>query len=308
MGTIVVGVPFKAAPKRRKRKDTLGGQAKLTKGMQPSRPKTVKAAAVNGCQHQQEQPGASLNTQQGPSAAAPAAAKPRGRSHRKRKVVVVESPPRLPPISPGALSLQAGVKRRRLAKLLQEQAAVGAASSSPHADQATSQAATEAAGDVSSEGEVGELCTQQAAENNTQAQLQHEAQPAASQTASAAAAQGANQAGGEDGQVDRGAVQCPVSEAGPGSAPDSPNSAECEADEHKADGEQTTLSFDVGAMELFQQQDTCDAFGSFWRRTSGVGTAGSQGAGQVHDQAAPSAFGGWYTAFAACSTDLTMLP
>lgn len=30
------------------------------------------------------------------------------------------------------------------------------------------------------------------------------------------------------------------------------------------------VSFDVRGMDLFQQQDTCDAFGSFWRSTSGA--------------------------------------
>lgn len=340
MGTVVVGVPINGATKQGKKGRPACAQP--TKDRQPKQVKPAKTAAVS--KPQQEQAGEAGGT--------PAPKKPKAKYTKKRKVPY-ESPPRLPPISPGALNLQAGVKRRRLAKQLEQQAAAKAASGISQ-DQAqtkvfceqlgqlASQAATETASlaqgieqaspaqgvepatsaghkltsfpqadavhanahprhvPVDAEMEDAEQacggCMQQAAQDISQAQLHREAQsspsqrasPGASQGASMGASQGADQAGGKQDQGDQ-AMPSPGSKAKHvnswGSAAGSPHAAE---QGPKAEEEPQTLSFNVAAMELFQQQDTCDAFGSFWRRTSGVGA--HKAVQQQTD--APSAFGG----------------
>ena len=328
LGTVVVGVPVNNATKQGK-KGRSTGCAKLSKDKQPKQSKPAKAAkAAAASKHQQQEKGLSAD--------APAPKKPKATKKRK---VQCESPPRLPPISPGALSLQAGVKRRRLAKQLQEQAAAEAASCShqeqaqtklfcEQLDQLASKTAIKAAspaqgmqqaikpghkptslheanamhanaharhGTVEPERVNAEpacvQCAQHSAEDNSQAQLQHQAQSPASQRASKGALQEADQTGGK--QRDQILPPCGsrAMHASQGSAARASSSVDHES---KADQEPQTLSFDLGAMELFQQQDTCDAFGSFWRRTSGVGSTGTQNASQ-HHTAAPSAFGGWYS-------------
>lgn len=58
------------------------------------------------------------------------------------------------------------------------------------------------------------------------------------------------------------------------------------------------VSFDVRRMDLFQQQDTCDAFGSFWRSTSGRqaegpgAAAGAEPGAPTQGPAAEAALGG----------------
>lgn len=324
----MVGVPVNGATKQGKKGKSTGG-AKVSKDKQPKQPKQAKPAKAAAAKKHQQQ-------ERGLPAGAHASKKPKATKKRK---VQCESPPRLPPISPGALSLQAGVKRRRLAKQLQEQAAAEAASCShqeqaqtklfcEQLDQLASKTAIKAASPahgmqqairpghmlttlieanamhanaharhgtveaerINVEPACGQ-CTQHSAEDNSQAQLQHQAHSPASQRASNGALQEADQAGGK--QMDQ-VLPSPGSRArhaGQGSAACSPSSVE---DNSKADEESQTLSFDVGAMELFQQQDTCDAFGSFWRRTSGAGLAGTQNASQ-HPPAVPSAFGGGYS-------------
>lgn len=329
LGTVVVGVPVNSATTQAK-KGRSTGCAKATKSKQPKQSKPAKAAAASKRQQQEK----------GLSADAPAPKKPKATKKRK---VLCESPPRLPPISPGALSLQAGVKRRRLAKQLQEQAAAEAASCShqeqaqtklfcEQLDQLASKAATTAASPAhgveqaakpghkligmpeasatpsdtherhgsggaemdNAEQAYGE-CIQQPAKGNSQAELQHKAQSPASQRASEGALRGASQEADQTGDK-QGDRALPSSgsravHASQGSAAGSPHSARHNP---RADKEPQTLSFDVGAMELFQQQDTCDVFGSFWRRTSGAGMSGTQNASQ-HHPAAPSAFEGRYS-------------
>ena len=329
MGTVVVGVPVNGTTMHGK-KGTSTGCGKATKSKQPKQSKPAKAAATSKRQQQEK----------GPSADAPAPKKPKVTKKRK---VLCESPPRLPPISPGALSLQAGVKRRRLAKQLQEEAAAKAASCShqeqaqtklfcEQLDQLASKAATKAAspaavmkqatkpgdklvdlaGSSAAHGTVrarcGSLegekmngepacgqCTQRSAQQNSQAQLQHNAQSPASQNpakrASQAAAEEGDHTGGKQGDQ---VLPCPRSRARHASQGSAARSSHPAEHRSKADEEPQTLSFDVAAMELFQQQDTCDAFGSFWRRTSGVGVTGTHNTGQ-HHPAAPSAFGGQYS-------------
>ena len=327
----MVGVPCNGATKQKKKGESIS--AKPTKGKQPKQTKPTKVGAVSKCQQKLGTSLDSQSSQQGLSGDAPASKKPKAKYTKKRKVPC-DSPPRLPPISPGALSLQAGVKRRRLARQLQEQAAVEAVSEShqkqaqtkrfcAQLDQLAAQAATKASNQADSVGQAiksghmtdlpetsamqvkahmrhasveaelgnGEQApkqgTQQSAEDNSQAQLQGRAQSPASHPASARAS------GGEEEEENQ-PLSCPVFGArrvSQGSAAGSQHSAE---HQHKADQEQQTLSFDVAAMELFQQQDTCDAFGSFWRRTSGVGMSGAKDSGQ-HPAAASSPFGGLYS-------------
>ena len=142
MGTVVVGVPVNSTRKHRKQGRT-PGCANAAKSKQAKHSKPAKAADASKCQQQEK----------GPSADAPA---PKKKKATKKRKVLCESPPRLPPISPGALSLQAGIKRRRLAKQIQEQAAAEAASCSrqeqaqtkhfcEQLDQLASKAATRAA-------------------------------------------------------------------------------------------------------------------------------------------------------------------
>lgn len=328
MGTVVVGVPVNGAIKQGKKGRPACAQP--TRDKQPKQAKPAKAAAASKSQQQAE---ASGDT--------PAPNKPKAKYRKKRKVPY-ESPPRLPPISPGALNLQAGVKRRRLAKQLEQHAAAAAASGISQ-DQAQTklfceqlgQLASKAASETASPAQgvepatsaghkltgfpqadavhtdanprhvpvdaemadAGQACrgyVQQSAESNSQAQLHSKAQSSASheasQGASQRASQEADQAAGKQDQGDQ-VLPSPGSKARHvswGSDAGSPHSAE---QGPTADEEPQTLSFDVAAMELFQQQDTCDAFGSFWRRTSGVGVHGSQKAIQ-QDTDAPSAFGG----------------
>lgn len=331
MGTVVVGVPINGATKQGKKGKP--ACAKPTKHQPPKQADAAKAAAVSKAQQQAEDSGD-----------APAPNKPKAKYRKKRKVPY-ESPPRLPPISPGALNLQAGVKRRRLAKQLEQQAATEAASGISQ-DQAqtklfceqlgelASQAAPETASpaqgveqaisaghkltgsqadaihpnahprhapmdtEMTDAGQACGGCMQQAAKDDSQAQLHREAQSPASQRASQGtsqgASQGADQAGGKQDQGDQ-VLPSPGRRAKPGSWGNSDAGSPPSAEQGpKADEEPQTLSFDVAAMELFQQQDTCDAFGSFWRRTSGAGLPGTQKAAQQHT-AAPSAFGGQYS-------------
>ena len=322
MGTVVVGVPVNSTRKDRKQGRT-PSCANAAKSKQAKHSKPAKAADASKCQQQEK----------GLSAGAPA---PKKKKATKKRKVLCESPPRLPPISPGALSLQAGVKRRRLAKQLQEQATAEAASCSrqeqaqterfcEQLDQLASKAATKAASPapdmkqatkpghkleslagaraahINAHARFGSLeaervnaepacgqCTQHLAQQNSQALLQDKAQPSASQIPSHGASQEADETDGkQEGQV----PPSPGSRALHASqASDSRSSHSAQLQSQTVE-ELQTLSFDVSAMELFQQQDTCDAFGSFWRRTSGVGVPGTESASQRHP-AAPSAFGG----------------
>ena len=72
----------------------------------------------------------------------------------------------------------------------------------------------------------------------------------------------------------------------------------CQQSVSREQGRCDGVSFDVRNMDLFQQQDTCDAFGSFWRSTSGRqaeepgAAAGAEPGPPTQGQAAEAALGG----------------
>ncbi len=277
LGTVVMGLPVSKAIRQKAMRLS---KAKQAKAKQPKAPKATQRDLASA-------PGQDWFQQEGDAPAVPdqpqalTLQQPKAKSKKKRPPPKAESPCRLPPISPGALSLQEGVKRRRLARQAEAQAEA----------QAAALAASAAASD----------CT-------------HPAQPtegpsltATDQSSEAAAAEGVIQA---SSLADTTGQQQPRHENGKCPPPDTevdhepastsePCSASKQADNTDQSQMRTstrqqpgqTLSFDVGAMELFQQQDTCDAFGSFWRRTSGIGTQNSSPGVQA-PPAAPSAFGG----------------
>ena len=258
-----MGVPLKKAPKAKKARTS---QAKRGKPKQPRKATAPKAAqtSLEGTQGQQDD----LDAQQQPCNAShpqqqQTADTPQAQPKRKRKTAESSSPPKLPSVSPGALSLQEGVKRRRLAKQAEE-----------------AQAASTAAAHLSlSAGQVKALC-------NLASEQLSEA-PAAD--ARSNAAECSQPEGDHSGQ----ACDMPASTSGADYASQREDSPE--AVEEQTDAQQQTeqtLSFDVGAMELFQQ-DTCDAFGSFWRRTSGIGAHEFSDASEVEAaMAVPAPFFG----------------
>ena len=322
LGTIVMGVPRNGASRptpRKKRSRPICAMPDMPVDHQTQQ--TTSAGPSGGRQPQQAQSGDG-----------PGPDKPKAKPKKKRKAAVpYESPLKLPPISPGALSLREGVKRRRLAKQLEEQAAAEAAAVISQAednahlpcalpkDQSAAhpgpEAATAAEGPVpakdgrnsgnlsqkltgsfeSATTEAGVHATdasiavphsnQQASEHRTQPSAEDRSQPQLQSNASAAGSQGSDHTASQDEQDDS-ALPCHTAEPAEQGMP-----ACSERLGNQGDQRQQTLSFDVGSMELFQQQDTCDAFGSFWRRTSGVGTATAQDRAQ-HSQVAPTAFGG----------------
>ena len=275
LGTVVMGLPVSQPIRQIKAiRPSKAKQAKpkQAKPKQPKAPKATQgdlAPALGQDRSQQEGDAPAVPDQ----SQAVMLQQPKANSKKKRPAPKPESPCTLPPISPGALSLQEGVKRRRLARQAEAQAAVLAASA--------------------------------AASNCTHSAQQTEAPPltATDQSSEAAAAEGVIQApsvadttGQQQACHDNGKCPPPDTEVDhePGSTSD-PCFASQQADDTDQSQVHTstrqTLSFDVGAMELFQQQDTCDAFGSFWRRTSGIGTQKASPGVQAAT-AAPTAFGG----------------
>lgn len=274
LGTIVMGLPISKPIQQTKA--VRPSKAKQAKPKQPKAPQATQkdlAPALGQDQSQQEKAAPAIPHQ--PQAVM--LQQPKAKCKKKRAAPKAESHCRLPPISPGALSLQEGVKRRRLARQAEAQAAVLAASA--------------AASD----------CTHPA--QQTEAPLLI----ATDQSSEAAAAEGVIQAssladttGQQQACHDTG--KCPPPDTEADHEPAS-TSEPCFASQQADDTDQSqmhtsvrqqpgqTLSFDVGSMELFQQQDTCDAFGSFWRRTSGIGTQKACSGVQAAS-AAPSAFGG----------------
>ncbi|KAL0024470.1 hypothetical protein WJX77_007331 [Trebouxia sp. C0004] len=273
LGTVVMGVPVRHPIPQTK--PLRPSKAKQAKPKQPKAPKATQrdlAAALGQDRAQQEGAAPAVPDQ----SQAVILQQPKAKSKKRRTALKPDSPCRLPPISPGALSLQEGVKRRRLARQAEAQAAVLAASA--------------------------------AASDCTHSAQRTEAPPhtTTDQSSEAAAAEGVVQAssvadttGQQQARHDDGKCQLPHTEIDdePASTSD-PFFARQQADHshqsqlHTSSRQQPgqTLSFDVAAMELFQQQDTCDAFGSFWRRTSGIGTR-KVSPGVQAAPAAPIAFG-----------------
>ena len=328
LGTVVMGVPHKRAScptPRKKRARPI--YAKSATGNHHNMAMAAKPADHQTQQQQSEGLTGSRQPRQRQSRDAPD--KPKAKPKKKRKVVPYESPPKLPPISPGALNLQEGVKRRRLAKQLEEQAAAEAASmisqvkgnaelpcaqsqdqlaGHPGSEAAAAIAAAEEpvpaedgrdAGNVSqkvtsslefvtTEAQVHAENASAAVPHSNQPTLEHWTQPSAEGTShsqlqsnvGASGSQGCDHTASQDHGDD-----------GAATAGKHGMRACSQRLEDLENQQQQTLSFDVGSMELFQQQDTCDAFGSFWRRTGGVGPVRDQSRAQ-HQQAAPMALGG----------------
>ena len=278
LGTVVMGLPV--SKRIRQTKAVRPSKAKQAKAKQPKAPTATKGNVAPAREQDQSQwEGDAPAVSDQPQALE--LQQPKAKSKKKRPAPKAESPCRLPPISPGALSLQEGVKRRRLARQAEAQAEA----------QAAALAASAAASD----------CTHSA--------QQTEAPPltATDQSSEATATEGVVQAPSLSDTTDQQQAchdngECPL--------PDTEvhhelasTSEPCFASQQADDTDQAqvhtstrqhpeqTLSFDVGAMELFQQQDTCDAFGSFWRRTSGVGTQ-KPSPGVQAAKATPAAFGG----------------
>ena len=311
-GTVVVGIPKYGAALSSKQ--TRASLAKSAKGKQAKKATPGRTAVQRQCQSRQLG-----NDHQGWAACA--SDKPQPKNKKKRKAVPCESPPRLPPISPGALSLQEGVKRRRLARQIEDAAAAQAASGisqaeaqpsydqpDGHMHESLQPEATAATEDCShAQASVGH---KQSSSNASAATEVHALQGMSSQIDCDRQASAYQQQHLPEG---KGQVQPQNTAATLPQQSDSKQdqqaglAAGCHEAEHGRQGqsacpqmygvegmpEQQTLSFDVAAMELFQQQDTCDAFGSFWRRTTGAGLHSDQD--QSHcSQTAPSAFGGWH--------------
>jgi len=196
---------------------------------------------------------------------------------KKKRKAKFESPPRLPPISPGALSLQEGVKRRRLARLAEAQAAAAAV---PSCRLPAGQ--LESSASAATEADIDPPSTSQPAPDSSAVCLGQQHAPSHAIQCS---------------QVERlhsgEACHEPGSTSAAGCASHREGSTHQPREQQTGTGQQPeqTLSFDVGAMELFQQQDTCDAFGSFWRRTSSIGAQKSLD-GSQNAKAAPTTFGG----------------
>ncbi len=273
LGTVVMGLPV--SKRIRQTKAVRPSKAKQAK--QPKAPKATQRDLASA-------PGQDWSQQEGGVPDQPQAVmlqQPKAKSKKKRPAPKAESPCRLPPISPGALSLQEGVKRRRLARQAEAHAEAQAAALAAAA--------------------AGSDCT-----HPTQ-QTEAPQLTATDQSSEAAATEGVIQASSVAGDADQQQAchengKCPPLDTEVDHEPAS-TSEPCFASQQADDSDQAqirtstrqqpgqTLSFDVGAMELFQQQDTCDAFGSFWRRTSGVGTQKASPGVQAA-KAAPTAFGG----------------
>lgn len=279
-GTVVMGVPLgQSTPRKHGAKPSKAKQAKAKHPKQARNPKRPASEATEG----QDEP-------KRPQGASQQKAKPR----RKRKAEEPQSPARLAPISPGALSLQEGVKRRRLAK------------------QAEAKAAAVAASDVSQQAGEPVICCPihaEAAPAEAAAEL-----PSKSQPASDCHDQQQQQHACHDAALfseqDIEASHEPGRVAGACSAKHRRPSAEHTGQQSEAGqqlGAGQSLSFDVGAMELFQQQDTCDAFGSFWRRTSGMGAHKASGSSQPAPTAL-AAVGGDHQAWLLLGAVQALLP
>ncbi len=275
LGTVVMGLPT-----IRQTKAIRPSKAKQAKLKQPKAPKATQrdlAPALGPDRSQQEGDAPAVPDQ--PQAVM--LQQPKAKSKKKRPAPKAESPCRLPPISPGALSLQEGVKRRRLARQAEAQAEA----------QAAALAASAAASDCTHSAQQTEVPPLTATDQSSEAA----AAEGVIQASSVADTTGQQQARHENGK-------CPPPDTEVDHEPASA-SEPCFASQQADDTDQShmhtstrqqpgqTLSFDVGAMELFQQQDTCDAFGSFWRRTSGIGTQKASPGIQAA-KAAPAAFGG----------------
>ena len=339
LGTVVVGVPVDSkTPGQKMRQPKQAGQAK------PKQPKKAKrgraAAAEAAAELAQQQAGVDSNPIQqpddaaNPQAAAVAPVKKKAK-YRKRKAVM-ESPPRLPPISPGALSLQEGIKRRRLAKEAEAQAAAAAAGPlttsqwleeqtdtgcCPDWEKQSQAAAAAASGPVTAsasqwpEEQTDTACCPDFGQQSQAAEEQDasyepslsqppmdrdegtEHHPAMDSNEDIEHQQQHQQQEGSDHMdtsdldVSSPTEAAAASPAGP--AEDSQQSDELSPQQAVTERQsELTLSFDVAAMELFQQQDTCDAFGSFWRRTSGAGVKGKGPVQTQADEAVPAALGG----------------
>jgi len=271
LGTVVMGLPV--SKRIRQTKAVRPSKAKQAK--QPKAPKATQRDLASA-------PGQDWSQQEGGVPDQPQAVmlqQPKAKSKKKRPAPKAESPCRLPPISPGALSLQEGVKRRRLARQEAAQAEAQAA------------ALAAAASDCTHSAQQTEVPLLTATDQSSEAA----AAEGVIQAPSLADTTGQQQACHENGK-------CPLPDTEVDHEPAS-TSEPCSASKQADDTDQSqigtstrqqpgqTLSFDVGAMELFQQQDTCDAFGSFWRRTSGIGTQKASPGVQA-PPAGPSAFGG----------------
>ena len=246
----------------------------------------------------------------------------------------MESPPRLPPISPGALSLQEGIKRRRLAKEAEAQAAAAATNPAaashwpeeetdtcccPNWKQQSQAAAAAAPGPVATpqwpEEQTDTACCSDVEQQSQAAEEQDasyepspsqptmdreegtEHHPAMDIDEHVEQHQPQQQQEGSDhmGSIDLdGSDPTETVTALPaGPAEDSQQSHELSPQQAVTERQtELTLSFDVAAIELFQQQDTCDAFGSFWRRTSDAGVKGKSPVETQADEAVPAALRG----------------